>query len=288
MKTFDGRTVVITGAASGIGAALARQLSRRGARLALADVDESGLLTVADHCRTSGAEVRTDLVDVSDRAAVLAYADAVEQHFGVVHMVVNNAGVALTAHALEQTFEDIDWLLGINLMGVINGTQAFLPGLVASGDGHLVNISSVFGLFGVPHQSVYSAAKFGVRGYTESIALEMALHGHPVAVTCVHPGGIRTNIARNARGGPSQDTKALAAVFDRMAMTSADRAAAIIVDGVLKGRRRLLVGRDAWAMHLGAQLFGVRFLKAVERASARAFRRPAPHHLRPDDDQVSA
>lgn len=274
MKTIHGRVAVITGAASGIGSALAQRLASRGADLAVSDVDADGLAATAAACRSRGAEVHTQILDVADRDAVVAYADTVEDHFGRVNLLVNNAGVALTAHALEQSFEDIDWLLGINLHGVINGTQAFLPKLVASGEGHLVNISSVFGLFGVPHQSVYNAAKFGVRGYTEAIAMEMAMHGHPVEVTCVHPGGIRTNIARNARGGPSQDVHALATVFDKLAMTSPDQAAATILKGIQKGRRRVLVGRDAWAMHIGAQVFGVRYLSAVERLASKAFLRP--------------
>jgi NADP-dependent 3-hydroxy acid dehydrogenase YdfG len=274
MRSFEDRVAVITGAASGIGAALAEQFARRGAELAICDVDEDGLSVTAETCRGHGAKVHVQRLDVADRGAVVAYADTVEQQYGRVNLLVNNAGVALTAHALEQSFDDIDWLLGINLHGVINGTQAFLPRLVASGEGHLVNISSAFGLFGVPHQSIYNAAKFGVRGYTESIAVEMGMHGHPVGVTCVHPGGIRTSIAKNARGGPSQDVTALAAVFDKIAMTSPEQAAATIVHGIQKGRRRVLVGRDAWAMHIGAQVLGVRYLKAVERFAGRAFLRP--------------
>jgi short-subunit dehydrogenase len=177
--------------------------------------------------------------------------------FGSADLVINNAGVALAARAVEQTAKDATEVIDVDLLGVVHGTQAFLPHLLASGDGHLVNISSLFGLIAMPYNSAYNAAKFGVRGYTESIA----------TVHCVHPGGILTNIARNAeaRGEWSNLDEA----FDRIAHTSPERCAEVILTGVLKGRKRILVGADAWAMHLLQQTFGVRGLGLLRRGIER-------------------
>lgn len=263
MKDVTGRVAVVTGAGSGIGRALARELSRRGARLAISDVDTDGLATTRAACEAAGIDVHAATLDVSDRDAVFAYADEVESYFGQVHLVINNAGVALAATATDQTMADIDRVMDVDWWGVAHGTQAFLPKLVASGDGALVNVSSIFGMIGVPGQSVYNAAKFAVRGYTEAIAQEAAMDGLPITVHCVHPGGILTNIARNAqvRG----DWVDLQPAFDRIAHTSPERCATVILDGVVRGRTRILVGLDAWALHLTQQLLGVRGLGLLRR-----------------------
>ena len=197
-------------------------------------------------CEKSGAEVHGTHLDVADRAAVLAYADEVTQDLGEANLVINNAGVALMATVEEMAWEDLDWLMGINFWGVIHGTKAFLPHLIASGDGHLVNISSVFGLVGVPSQSAYNAAKFGVRGFTEALRQEMLIAQHPVAVSCVHPGGIKTNIARDARAArdliPVEERSER---FETAARTTPEKAAAVILRGVDRKSPRILIGADA-------------------------------------------
>ena len=200
MKTLDDKVVVITGAGSGIGRALALDLARRGSLLALSDVDEAGLAATVALVRAAGArEVRSDRLDVADRAAFTAYAAEVAAHFGRVNVVINNAGVALAGNLADLTYEDMDWIVGINFWGVVHGTKEFLPHLIASGDGHVVNLSSLFGLVSMPGQSAYNATKYAVRGMTEALREEMLIAGHRVGVTSVHPGGIKTAIARNAR-----------------------------------------------------------------------------------------
>lgn len=267
MDELSGKVAVVTGAGSGIGRALAKRLATEGARLAISDVDEAGLIETAQACKRSGAEVRTYRVDVGERAAVLAHADAVVGDFGSVNLVVNNAGVALQANVLEMSFEDLDWLMNINFWGMVNGSKAFLPHLISSGDGHLVNISSVFGLIGVPTQSAYCAAKFGVRGFTESLRQEMRMGKHPVGVTCVHPGGIKTNIARSARSALHRSSDEMAAAFDRIARTTPDTAARRILTGVRKDQARVLIGVDALAIDGMPRLLGSAYQSVVSRVA---------------------
>ena len=270
---YPGRTAVVTGAASGIGRALTLELARRGARVAASDVDAAELERTVQLAGGSD-RVRAYELDVSDRAAFLAHADEVVRDFGQVNLVVNNAGVAVAANVLDMSFEDLDWLLGINLLGVITGSKAFLPHLIASGDGHLVNISSVFGFVGVPTQSAYCTAKFGVRGFTESLRQEMLLAGHPVTVHCVHPGGIKTNIVRHGRmhedegEDPARD-------FDRMARTTPEKAAGTILRGVDRGAARILVGPDAYLFAGVPRLLGARYQGLVGRLGRRAEERAA-------------
>lgn len=263
MKSFRHAVAVVTGAGSGIGRALARALAAEGSRLALSDIDEDGLDATAADCRHLGAEVHARVLDVADRAAFRAYADDVADHHGVVHLVVNNAGVALLSSATQQTLDDVDRVLDVNLRGVITGSQAFLPHLIASGDGHLVNISSLFGLVAMPTQSAYNAAKFGVRGYTEAVRQDMRSEGHPVQVHCVHPGGVATNIVRSAHAAVTVDKADTEASFDRMARTSPERAAEIILRGVRRGRPRILVGPDAVAIYLLSQATGTLWQRGI-------------------------
>ena len=200
MRTLDGKVVVVTGAGSGIGRALALDVAGRGALVAICDWNEAGLAETVELLKNAGArEVRSDVLDVSDRAGFAAYALAVNDQFGRVNMVVNNAGVSHTGPVTEMEYADFDWLMGVNFWGVVHGTKEFLPHLIASGDGHLVNISSLFGLISVAGPSTYNASKFAVRGFTEAVRQDMLLAGHPVGVTCVHPGGIKTGIVRNGR-----------------------------------------------------------------------------------------
>ena len=270
MRTLDDKVVVITGAASGIGRALAVEVARHGGLLALSDVNEDGLAETAALAKDAGArEVKSDRLDVADRAAFAAYATEVADHFGRVNVVVNNAGVALAGNFEEIDYQDFDWIVGINFWGVVHGTKEFLPHLIASGDGHLVNISSLFGLLSIPGQSAYNATKYAVRGMSEAIREEMLIAGHPVGVTVVHPGGIKTEIARNARVTDSEDPVETARTFDRLATMSPEKAARIIVRGVLKNQPRVLVGLDAHALHNFAKFAGPRYQDIVARRSAR-------------------
>jgi NAD(P)-dependent dehydrogenase (short-subunit alcohol dehydrogenase family) len=271
MRTLDGKVVVITGAGSGIGRELALDAAGRGALLALSDQDEVGLLETAERARTRMArEVRTDKVDVRDRDAMREYAAGVAEEFGRVNVVVNNAGVAVHGDFEEMTYEDFEWVMDVNFWGVVQGTKEFLPHLIASGDGHVVNISSLFGLLGMPGQSAYNASKFGVRGFTEALRQEMLVARHPVGVSCVHPGGIKTAIARNARTTASHDQAAVARFFDRkLARTSAEDAARTIIDGMLAGKPRIVVGTDAKALDLFVRILGPRYQKVVARVAAR-------------------
>ncbi|MGA3254715.1 MAG: SDR family oxidoreductase [Mycobacterium sp.] len=257
MEGFAGKVAVVTGAGSGIGQALAVELARSGAKLAISDVDTEGLAQTEQQLKAIGTPVKADRLNVTEREAFLAYADAVGDHFGKVNQIYNNAGIAFTGDIEISQFKDIERVMDVDFWGVVNGTKAFLPHLIASGDGHVINISSVFGLFSVPGQSAYNAAKFAVRGFTEALRQEMVLAGHPVGVTTVHPGGIKTAIARNATAAEGLDAAELASVFDkRMAITSPQRAARIILEAVRKNKARVLVGPDAKALDLMIRLTG--------------------------------
>ena len=262
---FDGRVAAITGAASGIGRALAVELSQHGCSLALCDVDEAGLTETAAQCRPD-VEVTCTRVDVSDRDAVFAWADASASHHGQVNLIINNAGVNLTHDASTQSVEDVAWVMEIDFWGVVHGTQAFLPHLRAADAGHVINISSVFGLVSIPTQSAYNAAKFGVRGYTDALRMELELEGSHVSATTVHPGGIKTNIARNGRSQFDDDESAER--FDAMAMTTPQKAAQQILTAVQRNRRRALIGPDAVLFDLGSRLPAAvtsRVVKALTR-----------------------
>lgn len=259
MKGFDGKVAAITGAGSGIGRALAVTLAQRGAHLALSDVDEAGLAATVARCEGSPVKVTSHRVDVADRGAVHAWADQVVEAHGQVHLVVNNAGVALGATVEDMTYEDLEWLMGVNFWGVVHGTKAFLPHLQAAGEGHIVNLSSVFGLLSIPSQSAYNAAKFAVRGFTDALRIELDASRSGVSCTTVHPGGIKTNIARNARMDPNAAAMAGGVEraheeFDRVAMTSPEAAARQILRAVERNRRRALVGPDATVLDLVARL----------------------------------
>jgi NAD(P)-dependent dehydrogenase (short-subunit alcohol dehydrogenase family) len=269
MSRFAGRTAVVTGAASGIGRALAWELAVRGAVLAISDVDDAGLVETATRARQMGATLRCDRLDVTDREAVLRYADT----FDGVHLLINNAGVAFTGDVLELGFSDLERVMDVDFWGVVNGTKAFLPRLIASGDGTLVNVSSVFGLLAAPSQSAYNAAKFAVRGFTEALRQEMLVAGHPVRVTCVHPGGIKTAIARNAGAAHGRDAAAFSGYFDRrLARTSPERAARTILRAAERGRSRVLVGPDARVLDVLVRLAG----PGYQRMGAALAKRLAP------------
>ncbi|OMC17762.1 SDR family oxidoreductase [Mycobacterium sp. SP-6446] len=257
MQGFAGKVAVVTGAGSGIGQALAIELGRSGAKLAISDVDTEGLAQTEEQLKAIGAQVKSDRLDVTEREAFVAYAEAVNEHFGKVNQIYNNAGIAFTGDIEISQFKDIERVMDVDFWGVVNGTKAFLPYVIASGDGHVVNVSSVFGLFSVPGQAAYNAAKFAVRGFTEALRQEMILARHPVAVTTVHPGGIKTAIARNATAAEGLDRDDLAKLFDkRLARTSPERAAKIILDAVRKKKARVLVGTDAKLLDVMVRVAG--------------------------------
>ena len=260
MQGFAGKVAAVTGAGSGIGQALAVELARSGAKVAISDVDTEGLAQTEERLRAIGAPVKADRLNVTEREAFLAYADEVAEHFGKVNQIYNNAGIAFTGDIEVCQFKDIERVMDVDFWGVVNGTKAFLPHLIASGDGHVINVSSVFGLFSVPGQAAYNSAKFAVRGFTEALRQEMVLAGHPVGVTTVHPGGIKTAIARNATAAEGLDPEELAKLFDkRLAITSPERAAEIILQAVRKNKARVLVGVDAKALDVMVRLAGSRY-----------------------------
>jgi NAD(P)-dependent dehydrogenase (short-subunit alcohol dehydrogenase family) len=265
MKDFHGKVAVITGAASGMGRELALELARQGAKLSLCDYDPAGLAETAELARALGAQVHAKVVNVGEREQILAYADEVAQHYGVINLVFNNAGIAHHASVEQTAFKDYDRVMDIDFWGVVNSTKAFLPHLIASGDAHIVNTSSVFGLFAVGGQSAYNAAKFAVRGFTEALRIEMLSSDHNVGVSCVHPGGIKTAICRNATVAEGQDQAAFAAFFDQhLARTEADAAARTILDGVRRGRGKILIGADAHVFDVLVRLTG----SAYQRVNA--------------------
>ncbi|GAA1738789.1 SDR family NAD(P)-dependent oxidoreductase [Aeromicrobium alkaliterrae] len=273
MSWINGKVAVVTGAGSGIGRALALELVRRGATIAISDVDVAGLEATAEQARAIGGTVRTDTIDVSQREVVEHYADSVAAELGRVNLVINNAGIAYFGNVTEMPYKDLERVMDVDFWGVVNGTKAFLPHLEASGDGHVVNISSVFGLFGVPSQSAYNAAKFAVRGFTEALAMELKMAQKPVSVTCVHPGGIKTNIVRNATAVDERiDQKGdISAHFDKvLARTTPAKAANVILDGVEKKKVRVLIGADAKIIDAFVRVAGPRYQGVVRWASGKS------------------
>ncbi|AUM11567.1 SDR family NAD(P)-dependent oxidoreductase [Ketobacter alkanivorans] len=250
MKQLQGKVAAITGAGSGIGQALAIELAKLGCELAISDRNEAGLKETEAQVVAVGAKCTSCLLDVAEREAVYAWADQVVAEHGRVNLIFNNAGVALSETVETMSYDNFEWLMNINFWGVVYGTKAFLPYLKQSGSGHVINVSSVFGMIGVPTQSAYNAAKFAVRGFTESLREEMAIEGANVNVTCVHPGGIKTNIVRSSRIGEvgkagTKDPVKAAKMFDKAARTTPQEAARVIIEGVLKDKARVLIGTDA-------------------------------------------
>lgn len=246
MAFVSGGVAVVTGAGSGIGRALAQQLAAAGSALAIADIDEKGLTETAASLRNKKAAVSTHVVDVSNEEAVRSFAEDVAVRHGRVTLLINNAGVALIGTFEEISLDDLRWLMGINFWGVVHGVKYFLPVLKQQPRAHIVNLSSVFGMIAPVGQSAYSASKFAVRGFTEVIRHE--LEGTSVSVSCVHPGGIHTPIAKRARLGanaPSNKREEAIARFEQLTPTSAEAAAVRILKGVERREPRILIGRDA-------------------------------------------
>jgi NAD(P)-dependent dehydrogenase (short-subunit alcohol dehydrogenase family) len=275
-ERLAGQTVVITGAASGIGRALAQHLSRQGCPVAIADVDEAGL---AETARSLDSPTLPKILDVRSAPGVAAFADEVRRWMpGRLGAVFNNAGVAVNASVADGDPEDDQWLHDINFHGVVNGTRAFLPILLGQRSGAVVNTSSVYGLVAVAFHSAYCASKFAVRGYTESLRQE--LRGTGVRSITVHPGGIKTNIANNARvradpEGRDRSPAEMARQFNEAAMTTPERAARIIQKGVDKGKPRILVGPDAVVLDLLARVAPARAAGALALLESKLSPAPA-------------
>lgn len=277
MKSFSGRVAAVTGAGSGIGRALALDLARRGCDLALSDIDEAGLARTVEATRPTGVKVSGARVDVADREAVYAWADRAAHDHGRVNLIFNNAGVALGSTIEGGGYEDFEWLFRINFWGVVHGTKAFLPHLRASGEGHVVNISSVFAFISVPGQGAYNASKAAVRGFTEALRMELELSGAPVSATSVHPGGIKTSVARSARSddslrslgvNPEESRKN----FEKLFVTEPEKAAGVILGAVQQDRRRVLVGPDAYVIDGLARLLPGAYQRVVKRLVLRSMR----------------
>jgi len=266
--------VAITGAGSGIGRALALECAALGAHLAISDVNleplnETKALVLS---KQPNANVLCTPLDVAQPQGITDWSQQVFEHFGCVNVLINNAGVAMSASVEGTQKEDFEWLMNINFWGVVNGTRAFLPLLKQAPWGHVVNVSSLFGLLSLPNQSAYNASKYAVRGYTESLRTEMLMEKSRVQVSCVHPGGIKTNIANEARYsgqvGSNVNTEKMKALFnDSLARTTAEQASNIIVTGINKNKARILVGTDAKLLDLLQRLLPSLYQKVMAKFS---------------------
>jgi NAD(P)-dependent dehydrogenase (short-subunit alcohol dehydrogenase family) len=255
MKKLQNKVAAITGAASGIGRMLAARLAMESCNLALADIDAKGLMET-EKMIGGRVKVSTHAVDVSKRAQVENFAKEAASRHGGVDIIINNAGASVVDTLEDVSYEDFDWVFGANFWGVVYGSKAFLPYLRKRPEGHIVNISSINAMVGFSHNGPYNASKCAVAGFTETLIQE--LDGSPIRVTCVHPGGIRTNIARNARFrkhvNPNASREEVVNFFDKIARTSAERAAKVIISGIKRNKRRILIGIDARFMDIQKRL----------------------------------
>jgi short-subunit dehydrogenase len=274
MTAISGSAVAVTGAASGIGRALALELAARGADLAIADRNEAGLAAVAAELAQSGRKVTTHRLDVSDPAAIEAFALAATAAHPSLNIVINNAGVALLGQFSEIDQSQFEWLMNINFWGVVHGSRAFLPHLASRPASHIVNISSIFGIIAPPGQTAYCAAKFAVRGFSESLRHELTLANSPVKVSVVHPGGIKTNIVRNMRTGVgvtdnARRSESIERFENEFAKTTAQDAAKTIIAGIEKNAPRILIGGDARFMDLLQRFRPGTYFKVLQRRLAK-------------------
>ena len=274
MTAISGSAAAVTGAASGIGRALARELAARGCDLALADRDEAGLATVVAELAKSGRKVTTHRVDVSEPAQIDAFAAAAIAAHPALNILINNAGVALLGEFNEIDQAQFEWLMNINFWGVVHGTRVFLPQLSSRPAAHIVNISSIFGIIAPPGQTAYCASKFAVRGFSEALRHELKLAFSPVKLSVVHPGGIATNIVRNMRTGVAVTDNArraeLIEFFDQeFAKTTAQAAATAIIAGIEKNAPRILIGADARKLDRLQRILPGTYFRALKRRMAK-------------------
>lgn len=268
MKNFNGKVAAITGAGSGIGRQLALQLAQQGAHLALSDLNEQGLAQTLNLLKDYPVQVSLTKLDVADREAVYAWAESSFNEFGQVNLIFNNAGVALASTVEGMSYEELEWIFNINFWGVVYGTKAFLPYLKQSGEGHIINTSSLFGLTAQPTQSAYNATKFAVRGFTEALRQELDMEHCGVSATSVHPGGIRTNIANAARMSDSiralgMNPERASRSFNKVLKTPPEEAAKVILDGVKANKARLLIGNDAKILDLVQRITPSHYAQAL-------------------------
>lgn len=268
MKNFNGKVAAITGAGSGIGRQLALQLAQQGAHLALSDLNEQGLAQTLNLLKDYPVQVSLTKLDVADREAVYAWAESSFNEFGQVNLIFNNAGVALASTVEGMSYEELEWIFNINFWGVVYGTKAFLPYLKQSGEGHIINTSSLFGLTAQPTQSAYNATKFAVRGFTEALRQELDMEHCGVSATSVHPGGIRTNIANAARMSDSiralgMNPERASRSFNKVLKTPPEEAAKVILDSVKANKARVLIGNDAKILDLVQRITPSHYAQAL-------------------------
>ncbi len=272
MKNFKNKVAAITGAGSGMGQQLAILLAKAGCHLSISDVNEKGLAETVELTKPYNVRVTSKKVNVADREQMKAWAEETVQNHGSVNLIFNNAGVALGSTVEGASYEDLEWIMGINYWGVVYGTKEFLPYLKKSGDGHIINTSSLFGLTAQPTQSAYNSSKFAVRGFTEALRQELDLEKCGVSATCIHPGGIRTNIANDARMNDSLKSLGMnpeksAKAFNKLLRMPAEEAAQEILDAVLKNKRRLLIGNDAKTLDIVQRILPTGYQKITGLAT---------------------
>ena len=273
MKSFNNKVAAITGAGSGIGQQLAVLLAQQGCHVALSDINEQGLASTLELLKSYPVTVSSQVLDVSNREAVQQWAQASVQQHGSVNMVFNNAGVALGSTVEGASYQELEWIVGINFWGVVYGTKEFLPFIKQTKDGHIINISSLFGLTAQPTQSAYNATKFAVRGFTESLRQELDMENCGVSSLCVHPGGIRTNIANAAKMNDSIRSLGMhpersAKSFNKLLRCPPEEAARQILEAVQKDKRRVLIGNDAKAIDLIQRILPAGYQRVISLANS--------------------
>lgn len=269
MKSFNQKVAAITGAGSGIGQQLAILLAQQGADLALSDVNDQGLAETLSLVKQYPVKVTLTKLDVSHQQAVREWAANSFKDHGKINLIFNNAGVAFASTVEGMSYEEMEWIFNINFWGVVYGTKEFLPYLKQSGEGHIINISSLFGLTAQPSQSAYNATKFAVRGFTESLRQELNMQNNGVSATCVHPGGIRTNIANSARMSDSirslgMNPAKASRSFNKVLKTPPEEAAKIILEAVKHDKARILIGNDAKILDLIQRITPTHYSQALD------------------------